>query len=166
MRPQRSYNPPQDVNQKLDTIFQNVLGETNGQKRLGTADEKFELFTVCAKEFAHAIPNSLLHTIVTLNDVKDFYHTPVDTITPLDRLGNMELPENLHVQTEYHRFHPGTETLMKLEDQFDFFFLFLETDTMFNGQTAFNRSSTIVTGLKYKNKYKGHVQNQTWPFNS
>jgi large subunit ribosomal protein L50 len=44
----------------------------------------------------------------TLNDVKNFYQTPVDTITPLDKMRDMELPENLHVQFEYHRFHPGT----------------------------------------------------------
>lgn len=43
---------------------------------------------------------------------------------------------------------------------------FSETDTVFKGQTAFNRSSTLVTGLKYKEKYKGHIQNQQWPFNS
>lgn len=31
-------------------------------------------------------------------------------------------------------------------------------DTMFNGKTAFPKSSTLVTGLKYKKKYKGHMQ--------
>ena len=33
-----------------------------------------------------------------------------------------------------------------------------ETDTLFNGRTAFPKSSTIVTGLKYKKKYPGHKQ--------
>lgn len=30
-----------------------------------------------------------------------------------------------------------------------------DTDTMFGGKTAFPLSSTLVTGLKYKKKYKG-----------
>lgn len=56
----------------------------------------------------------------------------------------MDLPENLHIQTEPVRFNP-------------------ETDTMFNGQTAFPCSSTIVTGLKAKKKYKGHEAKRSWP---
>lgn len=40
-------------------------------------------------------------------DLKKFYHTPVDTATPLETLRRMQLPKNLHVQYEYHRFHPG-----------------------------------------------------------
>lgn len=115
LRPQRSYNPPENVSQKLDSVFQKCLGKTDGKTLLGTANEKFELFSICAEEFAHPIPNSLLHTIETLSDVKNFYQTPVDTITPLDKMRNMDLPENLHVQTEYHRFHPGTETFNETE---------------------------------------------------
>lgn len=33
--------------------------------------------------------------------------------------------------------------------------LILDTDKLFGGQTAFPESSTLVTGLKYKNKYQG-----------
>lgn len=44
------------------------------------------------------------------------------------------------------------------------FFLLTDTDTMFDGVTAFPRSSTIVSGLKYKGKYKGHEQRETWPY--
>lgn len=42
-------------------------------------------------------------------------------------------------------------------------YAFLETDTKFGGVTAFPESSTIVTGLKYKNKYKGHEQKIRFP---
>ncbi|KAJ3645170.1 hypothetical protein Zmor_022851 [Zophobas morio] len=147
LRPQNSYTPPSDVENKLDGVFEKILGSSNGDTPVGDLTQKFHLCSACAKEFDHPIPNSLLHTIETLNDIKKFYRTPVDTITPLDRMRDMELPENLHVQFDYHRFLP-------------------ETDTMFKGQTAFNRSSTLVTGLKYKKKYKGHVQSQEWPLNS
>lgn len=77
-------------------------------------------------------------------DTLAFYATPVDTTLPLDALKTVELPENLYIQHEYIRFHP-------------------ETDTMFGGKSAFPKSSTIVTGLKYKDKYKGHVAKKSWP---
>nr|CAD7414663.1 unnamed protein product [Timema poppensis] len=77
-------------------------------------------------------------------DVIEYYQTPVSVKTPLDALKNIELPPNLHIQHEYHRFHP-------------------ETDTMFGGISVFTKSSTIVTGLKYKKKYKGHVAKTSWP---
>lgn len=43
------------------------------------------------------------------------------------------------------------------------YFFLSDTDTKFNGITAFPESSTIVTGLRYKDKYKGHVQKQKFP---
>lgn len=73
-----------------------------------------------------------------------FYQTPVDTTLPLDAIKTMDLPENLHIEYEYNRFNP-------------------ETDTRFKGKSAFPKSSTIVTGLKYKDKYAGHVAKKSWP---
>jgi large subunit ribosomal protein L50 len=37
-----------------------------------------------------------------------------------------------------------------------------ETDTMFGGISAFPASSTIVTGIRYKKKYKGHDARTPW----
>jgi hypothetical protein len=37
-----------------------------------------------------------------------------------------------------------------------------ETDTMFGGISAFPGRSTIVTGLKYKKKYKGYDARTPW----
>lgn len=74
--------------------------------------------------------------IFYIGDVFEFYETPVDTVVPYDALQNRELPPNLHILSNYHRFHP-------------------ETDLMFDGVTAFPRSSNLVTGLKTKKKYKG-----------
>lgn len=78
------------------------------------------------------------------DDIIAFYNTPVSTTLPLDAMKTMELPTNLHIQHEYVRFHP-------------------ETDTRFDGKTAFPRSSTIVTGLKARKKYEGHIQKRSWP---
>lgn len=38
-----------------------------------------------------------------------------------------------------------------------------DTDTKFGGVTAFPESSTLVTGLKYKDKYKGFKAQEKWP---
>lgn len=77
-------------------------------------------------------------------DVIRFYETPVENILPLDALKNADLPENIHIQHDYVRFHP-------------------DTDTMFGGQTAFPKSSTIISGLRCKKKYKGFVAKTSWP---
>ncbi|CAH2007426.1 unnamed protein product [Acanthoscelides obtectus] len=139
LRPQKDYTPPRDVHQLLDAVFQTVLGHAKEDFKLSDISQRFKVFKACYDKTGHSIPNSLLYTIQTLKDVKTFYLTPVDTRTPLDKMRNMELPENLHVEFDYHRFHP-------------------DKDTRFGGQTAFNGSSTIVTGLKYKDKYPGHTQ--------
>lgn len=54
------------------------------------------------------------------------------------------LPPNLHIQQDYVRFTK-------------------ETSSFFGGHTAFPKSSTIVTGLKYRNKYPGYEAKRKWP---
>ena len=46
----------------------------------------------------------------------------------------LDLPENLHIQLDYVRFNP-------------------ETDSLHNGRTAFPGRDTVVTSIKYKRKY-------------
>ncbi|XP_072397238.1 large ribosomal subunit protein mL50 [Diabrotica undecimpunctata] len=139
LRQQRDYFPPADVDSKLEAIFQAVVGSTDISTELTDLNQKFNLFTQCEQQLGHSIPNSLLHHMKTLKDVQIFYNMPVDTRTPLERMKSMDLPENLNVQYEYNRFNA-------------------DTDTMFGGKTAYPKSSTIVTGLKYKDKYKGQKQ--------
>lgn len=79
-----------------------------------------------------------------LADIIAFYQKGVNTTLPLDAMRTMELPANLHIQHEYVRF---TE----------------DTNAAFRGQTAFPRSSTLVTGLKYRKKYKGYTAKTSWP---
>ncbi|KAL3273611.1 hypothetical protein HHI36_015043 [Cryptolaemus montrouzieri] len=147
LRSQKDYIPPRDVDKSLDIIMKDFLGDNNENTVLGDISRKSALLNACFKKFQHSVPNSLLRWIKTSQDIRNFYKTPVDSSTPLDKMKTMELPENLHIQYDYVRFHP-------------------DTDTKFGGQTAFNRRSTYVTGLKYKDKYPGHIQNTTWPFNS
>ena len=107
LRPQKEYTPPADVSSKLDTILQKTLGTCDKSTDVSDPNVKFTLLSACHVAFEHGVPNSLLHTIGTLGDVYKFYGTPVCTTTPLDKMRTMELPKNLHVQFEYHRFHPG-----------------------------------------------------------
>ncbi|XP_032684016.1 uncharacterized protein LOC116850164 [Odontomachus brunneus] len=139
LRPQRGYEPPEDATVRFDKICGSQAISPDDDVKLEDPHLRFKLLVACEEEFEHNVPNSLLYTIENIGDLRQFYLTPVDCTTPYEALGRIQLPKNLHVQQEYHRFHP-------------------DTDTMFNGKTAFPQSSTIVTGLKYKKKYPGHRQ--------
>ncbi|XP_029159078.1 39S ribosomal protein L50, mitochondrial [Nylanderia fulva] len=143
LRPQNAYEPSEDVIEKIDKICETQAISMQSDTKLEDLVLRFKLFVACEEEFKHSIPNSLLHTIETIEDLKQFYTTPVDVKTPYEALSRIELPKNLHIQQEYHRFHP-------------------DTDTLFNGLTAFPKSSTLVTGLKYRKKYPGHKQEDPW----
>lgn len=80
-----------------------------------------------------------------IDDVIDFYVTPVESITPIEKIANdPNMPKNLHLIQEYTRFHP-------------------ETDEMFGGKTAFPKSSTLISSLKNRKKYQGHQAKKSWP---
>ncbi|KYN00108.1 39S ribosomal protein L50, mitochondrial [Cyphomyrmex costatus] len=143
LRSQKSYEPPEDVAERIDKICESQTIPVNNDTKLEDHVLRFKLFVACEEEFKHSIPNSLLYTIESIGDLKQFYSTPVESTTPYEALRKIDLPKNLHIQQDYHRFHP-------------------DTDTMFNGKTAFPKSSTIVTGLKYKKKYHGHTQENPW----
>ncbi|XP_053685537.1 uncharacterized protein LOC128735079 [Sabethes cyaneus] len=143
LRPVKPYSPPKDVRDKILELSK-VLSKTNSNEKFADVQQKFALLSACHKAFNHAVPNSQLHEITSIDDTIAFYQTPVDTTLPLDALKTVDLPQNLFIQHEYIRFHP-------------------ESDTMFGGKSAFPKSSTIVTGLKYKDKYRGHIAKKSWP---
>ncbi|XP_071564311.1 uncharacterized protein Mrpl50 [Temnothorax nylanderi] len=143
LRPQKAYEPPEDAAERIDRICESQTIPQNDDTKLEDPVLRFKLFVACEGEFKHSIPNSLLYTIESIGDLKRFYSTPVSSTTPYEALRKVDLPKNLHIQQDYHRFHP-------------------DTDTMFNGKTAFPRSSTLVTGLKYRKKYPGHMQENPW----
>ncbi|PSN37013.1 hypothetical protein C0J52_14241 [Blattella germanica] len=145
-RAQKPYTPPEDVTERINSIYKSMVDTADSV--LSTPEVKFNFLNACLQEFQHSVPNSLLSSMNTIDDVIEFYQTPVEKAAPIDTMKKMTLPENLHIQYEYHRFHP-------------------ETDTMFNGVSAFPKSSTIVTGLRYEKKYKGYTAKGlkgTWPF--
>lgn len=127
LRAQNAYNPPKDVNETLDKLFKQYLENFDENTEIKDLGVKAVLLKECFKQFSHGVPNSDLCYIKTKESIRKFYNTSVCTKTPLEKLKTMELPENLHVQYDYVRFHP-------------------DTDTKFGGLTAYNRRSTIVSG--------------------
>ncbi|KAH8303780.1 hypothetical protein KR018_002412 [Drosophila ironensis] len=141
LRPHKPYAPLPDAADRVRAVATAL--KLKGDN-LGDLSAKFDFLSACFQELGHGVPNSQVHELNSIADVIAFYETPVDTTVPLDALKRVELPENLHIQYEYLRFNP-------------------ETDTKFGGKTAFPKSSTLVTGLKYRGKYEGHEAKQSWP---
>lgn len=157
LRSQKEYDPPEDIRKIIMKIANNTVNQTKISYELDKT-EKFRFLKKCEEIVDHKVPNSLLYTVKTLGkyihctwhclvyiyksilffvgDVYEFYETPVDTVVPYEALQQQELPPNLHIISNYQRFHP-------------------DTDLMFEGVTAFPRSSNLVTGLKTKKKYTG-----------
>lgn len=139
LRYRQAYNPPEDVSERISKICDAQQIPYTDETKLEDPLQRFNVFQACEKEFQHPITNSVLYSIETVGNLKEYYETPVSNVTPLDAMRSMDLPKNLHINYDYTRFHP-------------------DTDTMFGGKTAFPKSSTLVTGLKYKKKYPGHQQ--------
>ncbi|CAK9820500.1 39S ribosomal protein L50, mitochondrial [Anthophora plagiata] len=139
LRYQKEYQPPADVSDRINKICEAEQIPTTNETKLEDSLHRFNIFLACEQEFQHPLMNSVLYSIQTIGDLKEYYQTPIGNVTPLDAMRSMELPKNLHINYEYVRYHP-------------------DTDMLFNGKTAFPKSSTFVTGLKYKKKYPGHYQ--------
>lgn len=93
--------------------------------------------------FNHDVPNSIMDEQKTVDDVLDFFKTEVKDTYALQDLTKLDLPKNLHVRLDYIRFDP-------------------ETDTFFDGKTAFPKVDTVVSSIKYKKMYKGHRAKKEW----
>ncbi|XP_045490872.1 39S ribosomal protein L50, mitochondrial [Colias croceus] len=142
LRPNKPWDPPTNIQETVLKIC--TSSGLKDDSEFESLEVKFNVLKACYEETGHSVPNSLLHTIETVDDLLDFYETPVDVCTPFDALKKMELPKNLHVQGDYVRFHPDKDTLM-------------------NGQSAFPQSSTIVSGLNTRKKYEGYNAKRSWP---
>ncbi|XP_070505976.1 large ribosomal subunit protein mL50 [Chironomus tepperi] len=132
LRSQNSYDPPSDVEQKINDVVKE-LNVTNFQEK------KFNLLNECSKVFnGHFVPNSRIYEMKSIKDVTEFYQTPVNCRTPYEEL-DQSIP-NLHIISEAKRYDPETD-----------------------GVSAFPKSSTLVTSLKHRKKYKGHIAKSSWP---
>lgn len=142
-RSYKPYSPPDNVSDTVQKLCEQL--ELSPDAKLNDLSLKFELLKSCQGAFNdHLVPNSLLHEIRCVQDVIEFYSTPVDTTLPMDRISSIpDLPQNLYIQQDYVRFTP-------------------ETNGIFNGVSAFPKSSTLVTGIRTRRKYKGLEAQRSW----
>ncbi len=145
-RAYRPYEPPHDMEQKFMTACDKCLkgglpqGANLAEIKIEGVEKAALLSEIADAMGGHRVPNSMLHTMTTLDKVFSFYSTPVDMMTPYERIeagvrfGDM--PQNLHVQLEPHRFDPegGSSRLDRV--------------------TAFPRSSTILSTPEAKKRWK------------
>ncbi|XP_014370943.2 39S ribosomal protein L50, mitochondrial [Papilio machaon] len=141
LRPNKPWQPPTNINETIEKICSQYGLKSDSE--FESLEVKFNVLKTCFEETGHGVPNSLLHTIENVDNLQEFYETPVEVLTPFDALKKMDLPKNLHIQEDYVRFHP-------------------DKDTLFNGQSAFPKSSTIVSGLKTRRKYEGYTAKTYW----
>ena len=103
------------------------------------SSKRSKLLIALEAEFKHSVPNSLLHTMTSLDHVFLFYSTKVDVRTPYDKLHDEKsrgnLPRNLHIQLNPKRFDMSSEHLL---DQV----------------TAYPGSSTVLVYPEARKKYK------------
>jgi len=143
----RPFQPPKNMESKFVTACEKCfgkewekLGKDLSQIRI-SGETKAQLLAALAEEFkGHRVPNSLLHTMTSVDKVLSFYSTPVSDQSPYDKLEagvqRGDLPQNLHVQIEPLRFDPTTSTsdLGKI--------------------SAFPRHSTILVSPESRKKWK------------
>jgi hypothetical protein len=61
LRKTKAYTPPSDVSERFNSIVNTVFpANWEWNKELSDREKKFQLLTLCWKEFNHEIPNSML----------------------------------------------------------------------------------------------------------
>ncbi|KAL1777474.1 39S ribosomal protein L50, mitochondrial [Sigmodon hispidus] len=101
----RAYTPPDDLQSRLESRFQEVLGSSlpNNWQDMSLDDGlvKFRLLAQLADDLGHAVPNSRLHQMCRVRDVLDFYNVPVQDRSKFDELVANNLPPNLKISWGY-----------------------------------------------------------------
>jgi hypothetical protein len=151
----RPYTPPSNIeaiiyriaNETIDNFKQETRSDGNWKSiYLTNPLNKYNLLTRCMKECSHTISNMTLNDIKTLEDVYQYFSTPVQDTNVLETIQQSpDLPQNVHIQLDAVRFTP-------------------ETSSFFNDQDAFPKRSTKVIDLWYKKKYASYPKNEEDPF--
>lgn len=151
----RSYTPPSNIeeiiyriaNETIDNFKQDIRTDGNWKTiYLTNSLNKYNLLTRCMKEFSHTISNMTLNDLKTLEDVYQYFSTPIQDTNVLENLQqSSDLPKNIHIQLDAVRYTP-------------------ETNGFFNELDAFPKRSTKVIDLWYKKKYPSYPKNEEDPF--
>ncbi|NWU88960.1 RM50 protein, partial [Upupa epops] len=97
----RCYVPPEDIKSRLESHVKEIFGpslpDNWQQTSLKENGLKYRLLAQLAVELGHSVPNSQLHLMRCVEDVLNFYKTPVKDMSKLDELCTAELPPNLKI---------------------------------------------------------------------
>ena len=117
----KPYKPPSNMEVIFASACQKILGNEwqavskDFSKKTLAGTEKVRLLSYLTEVFSgHRVPNSMLHTMTTMDKVFSFYSTEVNHMSPYDHLEagvkRGTLPQNLYVQLEPVRFDPVNAT--------------------------------------------------------
>ena len=76
-----------------------------------------------------------LNDLKTVGDVLNYFLTEVKDTTVIEDFSKIDLPKNLHINTEYIQWDPE------------------DSDDLFDEKSAFPNVKTQVTSIKYRRKY-------------
>lgn len=133
----RAYLPPDDVEGTVLRIVKEVYGKTANVEDINLDEDRRKKFTVLTKmmkEFDHFIPNTELHDMKTVDQAVEFFRREVRDTTCLEDLKKVDLPKNLHINTEYLRYDR-------------------ENNPLWPGKDAFPGQQTRVFSSKFARKY-------------
>uniref|UniRef100_A0A5S6Q2G0 Large ribosomal subunit protein mL50 n=1 Tax=Trichuris muris TaxID=70415 RepID=A0A5S6Q2G0_TRIMR len=143
-----AYEPAGNVEEIIQKVFSKCCDspENGDWKSVSLGDRQFKLRFIDETERAlgKRVLSSELHQLKTVRDVVEFFKVPVEVITKYSRMARSNcLPKNLHILEDAVRFHPLT-------------------DTEHDGVSAFPKSSTYVSSLRYRRFLKGYRAKTEW----
>lgn len=141
----RPYKPPTNYKRRIAEITEKIC-KVKDYEAVSLTDSyiKYKLVSSFIEEFNHDVPASVLTNMKTVSDCVEYFGTEVRTTSALEDMKEIDLPKNLSIMYEYERFDP-------------------ETDTFFDGVTAFPGRDTYVRSLKFKRKYKNIITTEKKP---
>jgi len=159
-RPYKSYTPPRNFDSVFVSTVTGVIPDLAPGSDLSAVklegDTKVRVLNALSRALGgHDVPNSMVHTIDSLDKALTFYSTPVNPETSYERMAAAqargELPPNLHVQLNPLRFDPevaAAEGRTRL------------LDTV----TAWPRSSAILSTPEARKRYGKGVKAKHSPY--
>jgi len=149
-RPYAAYSPPNNLDdifvQTVARVVPDLVGPNADMSRVRLeGDTKARVLNALSKAVGgHDVPNSIVHTIDSLDKALTFYSTPVDSQTSYERMASAqsrgELPPNLHIQLDPLRFNPEQA-------------LAEGRTSNLNTITAYPRDSTILSTPEARKRY-------------
>uniref|UniRef100_A0A914XJU1 Large ribosomal subunit protein mL50 n=1 Tax=Plectus sambesii TaxID=2011161 RepID=A0A914XJU1_9BILA len=151
LRHRKNYAPPADLDKQFGSLVKRFASDVDSSEdwlNIKLSDKptlKFKLMYLLEQRLGHAVPNSRLHEMKMVADLRDFYQEPISNVTPYTELArDADAPRNLHVMEHAARFHPE------------------DTEAHHGGVTAFPGAGGKVYGLRNKRLYRQFNPKTAW----